>query len=163
MALNPVSVARYWEMVKIEEERAPVYEELLTLRQVRAQLRDAFDLASWRPLIDQLEDQNRALAEKASALWKQILEMDGPRLTSAEINHQQVKAASGRDWLWRTQKHLAVAVPEVDWLARDEILLAVSAFYWELASEVNRLRESQQKYQRLQAEKLALRALGEAS
>jgi hypothetical protein len=169
MALKEISVARYWEMTKIEEERTAAYDGMLMLRNVRGHLRD--DFASWpesqpaidqllSPLIGQLEKQNKDLGEKAFALWEQIIEMDGAQLKSVEIERQQSDAASGMSWLLRTMKHLNT-MPEED--GKGEILTALMDLCSELNLESHRLRESHRKHQRLQAERLALQSLGAAS
>ena len=101
------------------------------------------------------------IVEKASALWGQILEMDGAQLTSAEIKRQQTDIASGKNWLRRTMKHLNTIAPEEQ--GRGETLTTVMALCSELTLDSQRLREAQQKHQRLHAEKLALQALGAAS
>ena len=172
MALKAISVARYWEMTKIEEERTAAYDGMLMLRNARGHLRDDCDFASWpesqpaidqllSPLIGQLEKQNKELGEKACALWEQIIEVDGSQLTNAEIRQQQADAVSGMAWLERTMKHLNTMVLDGD--GKGEILTAFMDRCSALRVESLRLRQFQSKHQRLQAERLALQALGATS
>lgn len=159
------SAMRVLELDATREERQRVYEGMVALVGALCYLRGlppseessaAVTLIS--PLEGQLENENKAIAEKEAELERQILETDGPELTSKEIKQAEYNAARGSDLVRRICRRLNQNMPEQQ--RKKELLIEISRLGFELAIEASELQESQREYQMAQAEILAQRVLG---
>jgi hypothetical protein len=168
-AMHPTSVTRYWRMVRIEEERVPLMAGMIRLMNAHTHLQSDFPPSEVMPptmeqissLIGAMEDENKTLSQDAGDLWRAILEIDGPELTSREIETRQAEVAAGIDWLVRAMRRLAENWPDEE--GKNQILMEMADLRNGLYREDSVLRESQREYQLKRAETLARQALGDAN
>jgi len=167
--MHPTSVTSYFRMLSIEDERAPLMDGMTWLMRAHTHLQNDFPPSEVTPLameqisslIGPMEDENKTLCQDAGDLWRAILEIDGPELSSQEIETRQAEVAAGIDWLARIMTWLVE-----DWLGeegRNQILMEMAGLRDELYREDSVLRESQREYQLKRAETLARQALGDAN
>lgn len=154
-----LTAIRFRELQKIEDARAPLMDGMVTLIHAHVHLRQEpaspeNDLAIKQicSIIRTMENDNKILSEKRSELWRAILALDGPALSSPEIAEEQQKVALAIAWLDRVSKRLALNLLECD--SREEALMAISELHTELSHRGSDLASSQDEYQVAQAEAL---------
>jgi hypothetical protein len=158
------SVIRFREMMRIEDEREPLMRGMVLLINVHAHLKNdspeseesASAMEQIVSLIGPMEDSNKSLSEKQDELWRAILAVDGPELSSREIEKERVEVALGMDWLNRTCRRVDENCP-VDDRGRDA-LNQLAELHAQLSYRESALRQSQYEHQMAQAEILASRA-----
>jgi hypothetical protein len=161
--VNPISLGRYWRMVKLNEEVVPVSTGYGILIRVHGHLKklppseaDNKAMAQIISIIGSLEDEGKALCQESADLWRAILELESVELSSPEIERARATAALGEEWITRIIRQIERNWPVDE--GRHEILREISELYVPIWREQSTLGALQREYQMAQAEMLATAA-----
>ena len=155
---------RIREINKIEIERGSLMAGMMWLIRVYERLKNDSsspdeNVAAMNQLMTlagPMEDRNKGLTEKHGELWRAVLAVDGPELSSKEIAQEWEQAVNGEDWLNRICKSADEDCPIED--GRQEILVQLAELRGQLACRRTALRQTQEEHQEAQAQILADRA-----
>lgn len=159
--MTPISIQRFREYYKIEEERSDLMHGMGLLSHARRHLEKdplgggecLLAMKQMDSLIGPMENRNRDLAEKGSYLWNAILELDGAELTSPEIDKALSDAQLGVEWLDRLTNRVCSGDcgPEGQEEARSRLVDIRTRLSWQAGD----LRRQQDEYQWAMAEVLS--------
>jgi hypothetical protein len=159
--MTRLSIMRFLEMTSLEEERGPIMRGMCLLMDAYEHLKETSPQSEENTLamqhissiIGPMEDENKALSQRSGDLWRAVLELDGPELTSKEIEREQSNVATGIDWLERAIRRVAESWPVEE--GGEDILMQIADLRGQLSHEESALDEAQRKYQMARAEILA--------
>jgi hypothetical protein len=158
------SVMRVREINKIEIERDALITGMMWLIRVHMRLKNDSSspdenvaaMNQLMTLIGPMESRIGDLSEQQGELWRAVLAVDGPELSSKEIAEERDEAANGEDWLDRTCKRVDENCPTED--GREEILMQLTELRVQLGRRKTALQQSQEEYRMAQAQILTARA-----
>lgn len=159
--MTKLGAIRFLEMMGLEHERELLMRGMLLLMNAHGHLQKTTPqleenisaIQQIVSIVGPMENENKVLAEKAGELWRAVLELDGPELSSKQIEKEENDAATGLDWLNRAINRVAEVWPVEE--GGEDILVEMADLRNRLQKDRHALREAQRQHQMAQAEILA--------